>query len=154
MAQNLPQRLPHGLYPERISGTSFTTLRKDNKQTWLYRTLPSVSHAEWKKVEAHPLNFDYQSEKLQFSPNKHQWMPLPLDGATDFVTGLKLLAGAGEPSLKTGVAYYTFGATRSMLANQAFRSDDGDFLIGIFALMPLEEIIILTVDDSRPGRRA
>src|SRR5208282_1180327 len=44
VGRNSPQRPPHGLYAELISGTSFTTARADNRRTWTYRIQPSVVH--------------------------------------------------------------------------------------------------------------
>ncbi|KAL1843250.1 hypothetical protein VTJ49DRAFT_2581 [Mycothermus thermophilus] len=44
VGQNSPQKPPLGLYAEKLSGTAFTAPRHENKQTWLYRILPSCSH--------------------------------------------------------------------------------------------------------------
>ena len=44
VGRNSPQRPPHGLYAELISGTSFTTPRGENRRTWTYRIQPSVVH--------------------------------------------------------------------------------------------------------------
>ena len=40
--RNSPQRAPHDLYAELISGTAFTAPRAENRRTWLYRRQPSV----------------------------------------------------------------------------------------------------------------
>ena len=40
VGRNSPQRPPHGLYAELISGTSFTTPRGENRRTWTYRIQP------------------------------------------------------------------------------------------------------------------
>lgn len=48
----------------------------------------------------------------------------------DFLTGLQLIGGAGNPTMKEGLAYYAFTAGKSMPSNQAFYSADGDFLLG------------------------
>lgn len=56
--------------------------------------------------------------------------------ADDFVSGLKLIGGAGGPIMKSGVAYYLYTAGQSMAQNQAFDSADGDMCIG--------KVIILT----------
>ena len=50
--QNSPQNCPYGLYAEKLSGTAFTAPRHQNKQSWLYRILPSVVHEPWTAVEA------------------------------------------------------------------------------------------------------
>jgi homogentisate 1,2-dioxygenase len=41
-----------------------------------------------------------------------------------------LIGGAGNPTLKEGLAYYVFTAGKLMPPNQAFYSADGDFLLG------------------------
>ena len=40
--RNSPQRAPHGLYAELISGSAFTAPRAENRRTWVYRRQPSV----------------------------------------------------------------------------------------------------------------
>ena len=40
-----------------------------------------------------------------------------------------MIAGTGDPALKNGVAYYIYGATKSMAPKSAFYSADGDMLI-------------------------
>ena len=47
----------------------------------------------------------------------------------DWVHGLKLVAGAGDPSLKQGLGVFIFAAGKSMDKQEAFYSADGDFLI-------------------------
>src|SRR5207253_10923640 len=44
VGQNSPQRAPHGLYAEQLSGTPFTVPRVVNRRSWLYRIRPSVMH--------------------------------------------------------------------------------------------------------------
>ncbi|KAL3805621.1 hypothetical protein HJC23_005865 [Cyclotella cryptica] len=41
--RNNPRIVPRGLYAEQVSGTAFTAPRCENRRTWLYRILPSVS---------------------------------------------------------------------------------------------------------------
>lgn len=73
---------------------------------------------------------------------------------TDFVEGLVSVGGAGDPSLKNGLAIYLYSANKSM-GNKSFFSSDGDFLIvpwegehfittefGLFTLKPREIIVI------------
>ena len=40
---NSPQTVKFGLYPEQISGSSFTAQRSENWRTWVYRILPTVA---------------------------------------------------------------------------------------------------------------
>lgn len=47
----------------------------------------------------------------------------------DFVSGLRLVAGAGDATLKQGLGMYTYAAGKSMDEKSAFYSADGDLLI-------------------------
>ncbi|MGB6320621.1 MAG: homogentisate 1,2-dioxygenase, partial [Xanthobacteraceae bacterium] len=51
VGRNSPQRPPHGLYAELISGTSFTTPRAENRRTWTYRIQPSVVHRPYARID-------------------------------------------------------------------------------------------------------
>lgn len=62
-------------------------------------------------------------------PNQLRWDPFDLDETVDWVHSLKLVAGAGDPTLKHGIGILIFAAGKSMSKNQAFYSADGDFLI-------------------------
>ena len=134
---NVPQKLPYDLYSERISGSSFTVPRKDSKQTWLYRLLPSTCHQAFTLIDEHPLTYRHQAgASLRHSPNQSVWAPVPISEDVDFLTGLQLIGGAGDPTLKEGLAYYVFTAGKSMPPHQAFYSADGDFLLGTMAPPP------------------
>jgi homogentisate 1,2-dioxygenase len=62
-------------------------------------------------------------------PNQLRWDPFDLDETADWVHSLKLVAGAGDPTLKHGIGILIFAAGKSMDKNEAFYSADGDFLI-------------------------
>ncbi|KAJ5455646.1 uncharacterized protein N7458_003910 [Penicillium daleae] len=127
---NIPQKSKYGLYTERISGSSFTVPRKDSKQTWLYRLLPSTNHEEFSLIESHPFNLNHAHDsKFQYSPSPSTWAPVRIAKEADFLTGLQMIGGAGNPTLKEGLTYYFFTAGKSMPPNQAFYSADGDFLL-------------------------
>src|SRR5215831_6270349 len=49
--RNSPQRAPHGLYAELLSGTSFTAPRAANRRTWTYRIRPSAAHAPFERLD-------------------------------------------------------------------------------------------------------
>ncbi|KAE8677049.1 hypothetical protein F3Y22_tig00111550pilonHSYRG00005 [Hibiscus syriacus] len=52
--QNNPLICHLGLYAEQISGTSFTSTRKLNQRSWLYRIKPSVTHRPfWPREPSH-----------------------------------------------------------------------------------------------------
>ena len=65
-------------------------------------------------------------------PNQLRWSPPPLDEAgvseRNFVQGLETYAGAGEPTMKSGVAVHYYRAGASM-RDTGFMNADGDFLI-------------------------
>ncbi|KAK8214013.1 Homogentisate 1,2-dioxygenase [Phyllosticta capitalensis] len=127
-AQNLPQKHHLGLYPERISGTSFTAKRAVNKQTFMWRILPSAAQSAWTLIEGHPLNVDFHTD-LTFLPDQLSWKPFAIESECNFINGLRLIGGAGDPNVKNGVAYYSFSCGVDMEEKTAFYSADGDWLI-------------------------
>jgi homogentisate 1,2-dioxygenase len=127
--QNLPQRHSHGLYPERISGTAFTAKRAVNKQTFLYRILPSTAQSPWTHLDSHSLNQDFRKD-LRFLPDQFVWPPLRIDVSRNFLDGMRLIGGAGDPTVKNGVAYYSYSCGIDMERDKAFYDADGDLLIG------------------------
>lgn len=67
--------------------------------------------------------------RLEYIPNQLRWNPFDHDESSDFVSGLRLVAGAGDPTLKQGIGMYIYAAGRSMDDKSAFYSADGDLLI-------------------------
>lgn len=132
-AQNSPQKPPFGLYAEKLSGTAFTAPRHENKQTWLYRILPSAAHANYQPIAEDTYhtslsNANDVQNKLHHIPNQLRWNPFDLDEKVDWVHGLHLIAGAGDPTMKSGLGILLYAAGKDM-GNEAFYSADGDFLI-------------------------
>lgn len=127
--QNLPQRHKLGLYPERISGTSFTAKRNENRQTFLYRIYPSTAQSTWKRIPEHPLSLKL-STNVQHLPDQFVWPPFEVQQEKNFIDSMNLIGGAGDPTTKNGVAYYSYAAGKSMEEKSAFYSADGDWLIG------------------------
>ncbi|KAL2279159.1 hypothetical protein FJTKL_13724 [Diaporthe vaccinii] len=66
VGQNSPQKPPHGLYAEKLSGTAFTAPRHENKQTWLYRILPSCSHPPFQPASSQPTNGHGNGQPVDF----------------------------------------------------------------------------------------
>lgn len=133
VGQNSPQKPPYGLYAEKLSGTAFTAPRHENKQSWLYRITPACSLSTF-QPEGNALTHENKdTDSLHYLPDQFRWDPFPdPDPAaepTDFVSGLRQVAGAGDPTLKQGLGIFVYAANRSMDANTAFYSADGDFLI-------------------------
>ncbi|KAJ2899479.1 homogentisate -dioxygenase [Zalerion maritima] len=99
VGQNSPQKPPLGLYAEKLSGTAFTAPRGENKQTWLYRILPSCGHPPFAAAAAAAAAEDLEgdergdgksggkllkelhSDKLQYLPNQIRWDPFELPSA-------------------------------------------------------------------------
>lgn len=133
--RNSPQKCPYGLYAEQITGTSFTAPRANSQMTFIYMIKPSCNHKPYttidKKVNYTKIkNNFYNDEDLQVTPTQLRWAPLsePKDKQLNWVESLITVCGAGDPSIKNGLAIYLYGANASM-HNKAFYSSDGDFLI-------------------------
>lgn len=62
-------------------------------------------------------------------PNQLRWDPFDLNESVDWINSLNLVAGAGDPSMKSGLGIYVYAAGKSMDPKTAFYSADGDFLI-------------------------
>lgn len=70
------------------------------------------------------------NKRVHLSPTQLAWLPfeIPTNGEIDFIQGLKSIAGAGDPTLREGLAVHTFLANTSM-KRKAVVNSDGDFLI-------------------------
>lgn len=99
----------------------------------MYKVRPSVIEGQYSKsTYPYKIIASYlQKENIEFTPNQTRWNPIPSvkkDEEVNFVQGLTSLMGAGEPSLKQGIAIYAYSANKSM-NKTAFYNSDGDFLI-------------------------
>lgn len=67
---------------------------------------------------------------LQPNPSQFRWRPfeIPTTPGVTFVSGLKLVAGAGCPTMKEGLGIYVYAMNASM-DRQVMYNSDGDFLI-------------------------
>ncbi|RYP09163.1 hypothetical protein DL764_001434 [Monosporascus ibericus] len=126
LGANSPQRCPYGLYAEKLSGTAFTAPRHGNQQTWLYRILPSAAHSAFELLNDIPQELDPGLHQI---PNQLRWDPFEISHKVDWVRGLKKVAGAGDPTMKTGLGIFVYAAGRNMDANSAMYSSDGEMLI-------------------------
>jgi homogentisate 1,2-dioxygenase len=128
---NSPQNPPYGLYAEKLSGTAFTAPRSENLQTWLYRILPAAAHGPFEPQESTTCNGNLENsyQKMYHIPNQLRWDPFDLDETVDWVHSLHLVAGAGDPTMKSGIGIFIFAAGKDMNPREAFYSADGDFLI-------------------------
>ncbi|MBV8853519.1 MAG: homogentisate 1,2-dioxygenase [Sinobacteraceae bacterium] len=125
--RNSPQRCAYGLYAEQFSATAFTAPRHSNRRSWLYRIQPAVVHEVF-EPRAAPLLIS-RFDAVVASPNQLRWSPPPVpEEATDFVSGLRTVAGSGSPELQTGCAVHWYLANRSM-RGRFFFDADGELLI-------------------------
>ncbi|KAK5188989.1 hypothetical protein LTR96_011025 [Exophiala xenobiotica] len=132
IGSNSPQKPPYGLYAEKLSGTAFTAPRDRNLQSWLYRIIPSASHADFEPYSVPSKGQDLQgatSSAYKFIPDQLRFDPFDIEESSDFLTGRRFLSGCGGPSTKTGIAISMFSAGTSMPSKQAFYSADGDLLV-------------------------
>jgi homogentisate 1,2-dioxygenase len=127
-SQNAPQRPPHGLYTEQISGTPFTAPRAENRRSWLYRILPSAMHTAFRRID-NGLIRSAPFDEVAPPPNRLRWNPLPFpDTPADFVEGLVTIGGNGDASARIGVAVHIYRATKPM-QHRVFYDADGELLI-------------------------
>ncbi|KAH9224906.1 homogentisate 1,2-dioxygenase-like protein [Leptodontidium sp. 2 PMI_412] len=131
--QNSPRCVRFGLYAEQMTASAFVAPRPSNKNAWLYRVRPAVAHEGFTDM---PDNKDTESNFMPMNPRVHvsptqlAWLPfdIPTEGAIDFVSGLKTVAGSGDPTLREGIATHVYTANTNM-SQKAFVNSDGDFLI-------------------------
>lgn len=116
--QNSPQKCPLGLYAEQLNGSAFTRPRHINLSSWLYRSLPSVVHQDYKPFSHSPTE---KFAPIQ-APNPMRWSPrTPSENKQDFIDGLVHLAG--NHLLNT----YLYQCNLSM-TTRYFSNSDGEML--------------------------
>lgn len=91
----------------------------------MYRVIPSAAHSSFEPVDS----AGKLKSKFHQLPNQLRWDPFDHNSELDWLSGLQLLAGAGDPAMKTGVGYYIYTAGQSMKPRTATYNADGDFLI-------------------------
>ncbi|KFY80406.1 hypothetical protein V501_08650 [Pseudogymnoascus sp. VKM F-4519 (FW-2642)] len=131
--QNNPRCVRFGLYAEQVTASAFVAPRHTNKKAWLYRVRPAVAHQGFVDM---PDNNDTEANFLPINPRVHlspqqvAWLPfeIPTGGKTDFISGLKTVAGSGDPTLREGIATHMYMADQSM-EQRAFVNSDGDYCI-------------------------
>jgi homogentisate 1,2-dioxygenase len=126
--RNSPQRPPHGLYAELLSGTAFTAPRATNRRTWTYRIRPSATHEAFERIE-HPALRTAPFDEGVATPSRVRWDPFPAPSRpADFVDGLCTIAGNGDARLQCGMAAHWYAANRDM-KDRVFYDADGELLI-------------------------
>ena len=150
--RNSPQRVPHGLYPEVLSGTAFTAPRAVNQSTWMYRLRPSAMQPAYKRI-ANGLVRSGPFDEAETPPNRLRWNPFPFPAkAADFIDGLVTIAGSGDPAAQSGIAVHVYRANRSM-TSRYFANADGEMMF-----VPQQGEVQLATElgvlDVRPGEIA
>jgi homogentisate 1,2-dioxygenase len=128
IAQNSPQRAPHGLYAELISGSAFTAPRAANQRTWMYRSQPSVVVGGYESA-TYPHLKTGAAGGQEPPPNPLRWHPVAVgDAPSDFIDGLRTMVVNGDADAQVGVAVHLMLANRSM-GRRAFVNSDGEMLL-------------------------
>jgi homogentisate 1,2-dioxygenase len=126
--RNSPQRPPHGLYAEQLSGTAFTAPRHDNRRSWLYRRQPSVVTGRYRRY-AQPHWLTAPLDEGDQPPEPLRWQPFPPHAEPcDFIDGMRTLMAGGDAALQTGLGVHVYLANRSM-RRRALVDCDGELLV-------------------------
>ncbi|MFG6490269.1 homogentisate 1,2-dioxygenase [Roseateles sp. BYS78W] len=141
IGRNSPQRAPHGLYAELLSGSAFTAPRVDNQRTWMYRRQPSVVVGGYEPL-AHPRWKSGAAQGECASPDPLRWGPTPLHDDGDFVDSLRSYAVNGEPGLH-GMGALAYVASHSM-GRRALVNADAEMLI-----VPQQGRLLITTELGR-----
>ncbi|MEO8281481.1 MAG: homogentisate 1,2-dioxygenase, partial [Ideonella sp.] len=146
LGRNSPQRAPHDLYAELISGTAFTVPRADNRRSWLYRRQPSVVTGSYQPYEQAGWTSGAHGDNAGtplIPPEPLRWNPFPIpDQAVDFVDGLHTIAANGEVEAQTGIAALVYAANQSM-DRRALINADGEML-----LVPQQGRLVITTEQG------
>ena len=128
VGRNSPQKSPHGLYAEVLSGTAFTAPRAENARTWLYKMRPSAMHGAFRRIDNGLIRSGPFTE-VETPPNRLRWDPLPMEAASaDFIDGLATIAGSGDSPSQAGIAVQVYRANRSM-TDRCFVNADGEMML-------------------------
>ncbi|MEJ7932432.1 homogentisate 1,2-dioxygenase [Ramlibacter sp. AN1015] len=123
LGRNSPQRAPHGLYAELLSGAAFTAPRHRNLRTWMYRVRPSAAHGRFEPLAVER----WKTGPFHDAPtpaNRLRWDPWPMPEApTDFIDSVVTVAGNGDAHAQVGVAAGVYCANRSMTGRYFVNSD-------------------------------
>ena len=151
IGRNSPQHAPLGLYAELLSGSAFTASRAENHRTWLYRRQPSVVVGGYRPM-APSLWKSGNTAGEAVSPDPRRWAPIPFDGESDFVDGLRTLVVNGDPATQTGMGAHVYLVTKAM-GRRALINADGEML-----LVPQQGSLRITTElgrlDIAPGQIA
>ena len=153
--QNSPQKPPFNLYPEQLSGSSFTAPRHENLKSWLYRILPGVVQGEFSVCSTAPQWRTSPESHSTLIPNPLRWDPLPNpQHPTDWIEGMQTQVLNGSAADQKGCGIHLYACNRSMV-DHYFYNADGDLLfvpqegrlrihteLGILEIEPLEIALV------------
>ena len=150
--RNSPQRAPHDLYTELMSGTAFTAPRAENRRTWMYRRQPSVMAGGYTLYAQAQWTTGAAGGSIT-PPDPLRWNPFAIPPEPlDFVDGIRTVAANGDAEMQTGMAAHMYVANRSM-QRRALVNADGEML-----LVPQQGRVVLTTElgilDVKPGEVA
>jgi homogentisate 1,2-dioxygenase len=130
IGRNSPQRAPHGLYAELLSGSAFTAPRSENRRTWLYRRRPSVLAAGYQPL-AQPWWKTGAADGEHTPPDPLRWHPVAVPDVQqerlDFISGLRTVCVNGDADAQVGIGVHLVLANQSMQG--AFVNADGEMLL-------------------------
>lgn len=140
LGRNSPQKAPHGLYPELVSGTAFTAPRNENRRSWLYRRLPSVLTGRYTSY-SQPIWTTGAAGGTVPAPDPMRWHPFEIaDHATDFLDGIETIAANGDSGTQVGMGALIYRANKSM-ERRALINADGEML-----LVPQQGRLLVTTE--------
>ena len=125
VGRNSPQRPPHGLYAEQLSGSAFTAPRHDNLRSWLYRIRPSVLQGGFTPFAVptwHSGPFAADG-----TPDALRWRPFPQTSGRDFVESVFTLAGNGAVDARSGFVAHVYSFDKPM-ERRFFYDADGELI--------------------------
>jgi homogentisate 1,2-dioxygenase len=121
--RNSPQRAPHGLYAEVISGTAFTAPRAVNRRTWMYRRQPSVVSGAYAPYEQAWWTSG-AAGGVDMPPDPLRWNPFPIaDAPLDWIDGVRTIVANGDVQAQSGLAALVYTANRSMQRRALVNAD-------------------------------
>src|ERR1019366_5463634 len=93
-----------------------------------YRIRPSVMHKPYHQIANGWLRSS-PFDEAPATPNQLRWSPMPVPHSpTDFLGGLRTLAGNGDLAAHSGVAIHVYAANRSMESLYCYNAD-GELLL-------------------------
>jgi homogentisate 1,2-dioxygenase len=149
--RNSPQRAPHGLYAELISGTAFTAPRATNRRTWMYRRQPSVVGGAYAAYEQ-PLWTSGAAAGVDVPPDPLRWQPFAIpDAPLDIVDGMRTIVANGDVQAQSGMGALVYVANQSM--RRALVNADAEMLF-----VPQQGRLRITTElgrlEAKPGEIA